>query len=331
MSQIHLIGNITTASPFNVSMPGTIGIPKDSKGNPLIPASTLRGWLRHRGHEELTKLRAQHDLFFTVDEHYMLISGVDTARVVRDDESIGAMLKVRKSNPFLSLFGRWKFAGKLSVGSAVACKEDLVRLGNGVRTHIFRTKPSMQDFVKEDELKYLASILAADSETNESTKDLKDEERKLKRQLKDASLEEKKQINERLIELTNEMREIKDARVGASESIQRPLDGFEAIDADVSMPHRMILSNPSEDEFKMLLFVIIAASKEPTIGGHKNVGCGLVHCHWDVKRLDLEGDKFLGSIIINNAGITINIDGITIDDIIDFGKKFAISNDIVTF
>ena len=88
MSLIQFNGKITTVSPVSISTPGVNGLLRDSRGNPMISGSSIRGWLRHSGHQALTHLKADEQQFFTVDEHYMLASGVDTARVVQDDESI---------------------------------------------------------------------------------------------------------------------------------------------------------------------------------------------------------------------------------------------------
>lgn len=326
MSQIHFVGTITTASPVSITTPNVNGMLRDSRGNPMISASTLRGWLRHSTHQALTRLKADEDAFFTVDEHYMLASGVDTARVVLDDESIGAVLKVREQNPFLSLFGRWKFAGRLSVGNAVATPEDVVKLGGGVRTHLFKRSQEMGKFIAEDELGYLAKILAADSDTSEATKDLKNEEKALIAERRKADPERKAEINMRLEIIKKQVREVKDERTGASETIQRPLDNFEAIDAGVVMPHRMILANPSDDEFMTILFVLLAASKQPLIGGHRNLGCGHIKAEWTLTTLDLcHPPKTLGHVRIKDFGIAFDIPDVEEERLLAFGRKLAVS------
>lgn len=332
MSLIQFNGKITTVSPVSISTPGVNGLLRDSRGNPMISGSSIRGWLRHSGHQALTHLKADEQQFFTVDEHYMLASGVDTARVVQDDESIGAVLKVREQNPFLSIFGRWKFAGHLSVGNAVATARDIVKLGGGARSHVFKRSQEMSQFIAADELVYLADILAADGDTSEATKDLKKEEKALLSERRTADADRKKEINKRLEDIEKQVREVKDERTGASETIQRPLDAFEAIDAGVVMPHRMNLTNPSEDEYMTTLFVLLAASKKPLIGGHRNLGCGHIEAEWELTKLDLrQPPQTLGRVIIKSAGIEFDIPGVDETSLLDYGRKLANSTGLRHF
>ena len=314
MKTITLIGTITTLSPVSVALPDIKGMAKNSQGLPMVSAGTLRGWLRHSAHEAVALIRHQAGQNLTVDQHYMLASGVDTARVIKDATStkVGHNTAIRKANPLISLFGRWGMAGRLSVGSAVAQDAHcLITLGNGSRSHAFNRNQGLTEFVDVDQLDYLQQILLADGQSSEATSDLKDEEKRLKKELKGATVERKAEINARLSEIAVLIRDAKDERVGASEAVQRPLDGFEAIDAGQQLNHRMTLANPTEEELNLLLWSILVASSRPHIGGHRNLGCGSIAAEWTISQHAL-GDaqpSVLGRVGFNDQGFYCDVPG----------------------
>ncbi|WP_436659646.1 RAMP superfamily CRISPR-associated protein [Acinetobacter sp. P1(2025)] len=305
MKNIKLIGTLTTVTPVSVSIPDTNGMPKNSFGQPYIPATSIRGWLRSSAYHGVIELLNRHDIKLSVDEHYMLSKGVDTAKVVTTTsgtEKVAKNNSVRQNNPVFSLYGRWGLAGVLSVGNAFSKTENvLVTVGAGVRNHPFNRDESLIDFVKLDEKDYLTDILSADSQTSADTSDYKKQIATLKRELKAADSDRKKEIFAEIESAEKSIREVKDARVGASETIQRPIEGFEAIDANVELSHTFILKDPSDDEFQAFLWSLYKASVDLSIGGHANVGCGLVNFNWDVYSSSFENPT---PTIIGNISLT---------------------------
>ena len=320
MKTVQFNGTITTLSPVTVALPDVSGMARNTQGVPMIPASTLRGLLRHSAHEAMAYLSHKAGRDLTVDQHYMLAAGVDTARILKDTQAtrVGHTTALRAKNPMLSVFGRWGMAGRLGVGAAVAQDAScLITLGNGSRQHPFNRNPELAGFVPVEELDYLQQILMADSQSAESTTDLKAEEKALKKEVRGASAERKAAINARLTEIAASIREAKDERVGASETIQRPLDGFEAIDAGQQLTHRMILQNPTDQELHLVLWAIAIASHRPMIGGHRNLGCGQIAASWTITSQSIAEGKpvELGKVGFGDEGFFCTVPGFDAESI----------------
>lgn len=312
MSQIKFIGNITTVAPVSVSLPNVKGMPRNTHNSAYIPASSIRGMFRHVAHFALATLLEEKKEFLTVDQHYMLASGVDTARKLKlggGYETIGKNSNVRQKNPLISLFGNFTVAGNLKVGNAIAAPNEdvIITLGNGARNHPFNRNNQLLGLVQENELSYLQEVMNADALASLEVSEIKAEIAKLNKENKTATPEEKKLNIVKIDEYNEQIRSTKDARVGASETILRPLDGFEAIDEGVVLSHRMRLSNPSSEELAFFFWVLHKASSNFQIGGHENLGCGEIHAEWTVTETSYStiNPKTIGSIKIDDNGVTI--------------------------
>lgn len=310
---LKFIGNITTLSPVTITLPNVKGMPRNSHNAAFIPASSLRGMLRHVAHFALVELLEKNDQHFTVDEHYMLASGVDTGRKLKlggGYETIGKNSNVRSKNPLISLFGNFTVGGRLKVGNAASNPNDsvVITLGNGSRNHPFNRNSKLIGFVPENELAYLQDVMNADALASIEVGEIKSELAKLKTANKLATPEEKKLNLLRIDELNEQIRLTKDARIGATEAILRPLDGFEAIDQDIRLSHRMTLTNPTDDEFRFIIWVLKKASANFSIGGHQNLGCGDISAEWKVLEtsFDKPEPKEIGVIRITDEGFSIS-------------------------
>lgn len=282
-------GHITSISPLTVALPDTANkgkMPKDTKGRPYVPAGTIRGMLRHSGAFALNVLLSSQGKNLDVDTVYMLSNGTDTARAIASsgkDAHVGANKVFREQNPFLSLFGRWGLAGKANIGNAFAdSPNDVVELGGGMRLHPYDTNKDLADFIPVDQLDYVNEILVADSLSSRSVGELEAEKKAIQKQLRVAEKEEKAELNKLIDDIDVKIRETKDARTGASETIQRPLDKFEAIDANIQLSHKMVLHSPTDQELALFLWVIAMSSYDPFLGGHKHIGCGQFAAKWEV-------------------------------------------------
>lgn len=312
MSQIKFIGNITTVSPVSVALPNVKGMPRNTHNSAYIPSSSIRGMLRHVAHFALATLLEEKKETLTVDQHYMLASGVDTARKLKlggGYETIGKNHNVRKNNPLISLFGNFTVAGNLKVGNAIAAPNEdvIIKLGNGSRNHPFNRSNQLLGFVAENELGYLQDVMNADALASLEINEIKAEIALLTKQNRTATPEEKKFNIAKIDEYNKQIDSTKDSRVGSSEAIKRPLDGFEAIDEGVTLSHRMRLSNASSDEVAFLFWVLHKASTNFSIGGHENLGCGEVHAEWIVTESSFETitPKQIGTVKIDDNGVTI--------------------------
>lgn len=315
---VKLIGTITTLAPVSVALPNVKGMPRNSHKAAYIPATSVRGLLRHTAHFALAQLLEKSEQYFTVDEHYMLASGVDTGRKLKlggGYETIGKNAKVRENNPLISLFGNFTVAGRLKVGNATSApgEDNVVTLGNGARNHPFNRNTQLIGFVPEEQLSYLQNVMNADALASLEVGEIKAEVDRLKKENKSATPEEKKENLKLIDELNDQIRQTKDARVGATEAILRPLDGFEAIDEGVTLSHRMTLTNPTEDELNFLLWTLQKASADFNIGGHQNLGCGDIAAEWKIVETSFENPepKELGTLRIDEDGF--NLTGMNFD------------------
>lgn len=325
---IKFVGHLTTVGPVNVTLPNVVGIPRNTHGAYYIPSSSFRGFLRSTAATAISQLLKKEGKLLGLDDIYMNFSGVDTGRKLKlggGYERIGANLEIRETNPQISSFGNFAIAGKLKVGNAY-CDPNInpiTTYGNGSRNHPFNRNPSLIGFVDPTELDYLKGVMDADAKSALDTADLKALEKKLLAKSKKLTGDEKKAVLNELEEVKENIRDIKDDRTGSSESILRILAGFSAIDVGHTLSHRMILTNPSEQDFNYLLWVLWKGSANFNIGGHQNLGCGEIHAEWDIIETSLDDPtpRKIGSLKINDDGFQL--------DQIDFDPKEidnAISN-----
>ncbi len=316
MRTIKLIGHINAIQPINITLPNTQGMPK-SDGKPMVPASSLRGWLRHACHDGITKLFADNGKLLDVDTHYLIASGVDTGRVLEvkgQSTKVGGNQVIREKHPMLSLWGYWGLAGKFSVGSAVADSASaLLSINGGARQHVFNRNEELHNFVDKSELAYLQDILSADKYSSEALVDYKSEEKLLKKEIRETTDKDRKaEINIRLGEIAQLVSDAKELRVGAKESVQRPLENIEAIDQGQTLPHRMILKSPSDLELNLALWSIAMGSLRAYIGGHSNANFGEITAHWEVKETSIKSLKpvLLGEVGFNDEdGFYCTVEG----------------------
>lgn len=316
---VKFIGHIETISPVTVALPNNTGIPKNTHGAAYIPASSIRGMLRHTAHFAIAQLLAKQDKHLSVDEHFMLASGIDTAQKQNlkgnGTETIAKNQKVREANPAMSLFGSFVLDSRLKVGNAVAEVTDkaLITLGNGSRSPVFSRTPELLKFVAHEELDYLHQVMSADKKTAAELEEVKSEMKHLENLNKTSTAEEKKENFARIDELKQIINETKDSRVGSRESIRFILPGFEAIDQGVKLSQRMTLSNPTDDEIAFLLWVLTKASVDFNIGGHRNLGCGDIKAKWTIvsSSFDHPEPQEIGKITIDDTGL--NLEGLKFD------------------
>lgn len=319
---IRLIGKITTLSPVTVSTPDVRGMTKDHQGRPYIAASTIRGKIRSSATLLIQTLQSSVNKPLGVDAIYAMGQGVDTARqftMMREGSvEVGSAKQYRDANMHMSVYGRWGLKGRLSVGNAFSdSPSTLIKIG-GSRQHIFSKVEELNGFVAKEELGYLSEILKADAKSSKELGEYKEEIKRLKKQLRAVvSQEEKDAINAQITANEDIISSVKQDRVGATEAILRPLEQFEAIDANVELDHRFVLASPTQAEFEFFLWCLRSIAHDFTLGGHRATGCGEVKGAWEVTE-HIQGEdkpRLLGSVSIDDNGFSCNIDGINLDTI----------------
>lgn len=317
MRTVKMIGSIKTIQPVNISLPNTKGMPK-SHGRPMIPASSIRGWLRHCCHDGITKIFYDAGIVLDVDTHYLIASGVDTGRVLDNtggqSTEVGFKQEIREKHPMLSLWGYWGLAGKMSVGSAIAPASDaLFSMSAGARQHVFKRNEALHSFVDTDELERLQKILSADKYSAEAVSSHQDEIKKLNKESRETTDKDRKdEITSEVDTLKTLIADAKEKRVGSKESIQRPLEAIEAINEGETLPHRMILKNPSNIEIHLALWSIAMASLRSYIGGHSNLNFGEISAEWQITETSIKSlkPKKLGVVGFNDIdGFYCTVEG----------------------
>lgn len=297
-------GRVTAVSPLAVTRPDDALHMNDKVGRlpragakklntPVyFPGSSLSGKLRRACRDiarEATISATDNDKPFSLDVHYMLTQGVDTTNSVKNEKSDGVITRergLRETNPLLSLFGRWKLPGHLSIGDLIPEGGNdtvLFTHGAGVRTDDFARDPGQASFLNPDDTARLKKILVDDLLSQKDVAELNEEKKNLTKLIRTAGPEDKAEYSERVAELDSEMKAIKSAKAGSEESIQRPLDGYEAIVPGTQLKHKMILANANALEIGLFLDTLLRFSEMPFVGSHFRNGCGEISATWDVK------------------------------------------------
>jgi CRISPR type IV-associated protein Csf2 len=280
-----------------------------------FPATTLRGSLRRAGRNLLRRavIKSTGNLTpWSVDTHYMLTQGVDTTNETLNEKvagSIGVETDLREQNPFLSLFGRWKLPGHLGIDNALPQNNDCLYVeGRGARSNDFNRDPDQIQFLNMEEASRLKDILEQDSLAAEESGDIDSQIRVLKKEISGLSdKDEKSEVNEQIKVLESRKKAVKGAKTGSQESIQRPIEGFEAIQPGTRMNHRMLVQNASDLELGLFLASLNEMSRNPVIGGHRSLGCGEIRGEWSVSYWPDTADEpiIAGTVIMSSEGFHI--------------------------
>lgn len=314
MTTIIMKGHIVAEGHLTVSRPNTTKgrLPRLPNGSTYFPSSSLNGLWRHAAHEAVAMHREQHQKpKLSLDAHYMLASGVDTARVLENMDlggSPGAELPIRAKNPLISLFGRWKLAGNLCMGDAFAPSQDvIIQQGDGSRSHPFRRRPELTHFVSDEEMDRLDAILNADSESSELVKPLEGRVKELKSAMRGTTGEVKAGFQAEIAELEAKIKEIKTGREGAKESVQRPLETYEAIAAGSVLEHEMRIQGGAELEIGAFLWTTRHVASKPYVGGHKRSGLGRISASWEVRQYapGANGPEVIGKVRFDDLGFQV--------------------------
>jgi hypothetical protein len=300
---IVLSGTVINVAPLAVSRPNdqfnrndkVSRLPRAGAKRPDTPAyfpgSTLGGVLRRACRDiarEATIEATGNEKPFSLDVHYMLTQGVDTTNKVKSEKIDGFIHQergLRDANPLLSLFGRWKLPGHLSIGDMIpqGSVDDTVFIhGGGARTDDFARDPGQAAFLTPEDTERLRDILVEDVLSQKDVAAIKEQRKELVKQRIKATVDEKKRIDEQINVMDEEIAQVKSAKAGSEESIQRPLDGYEAFVPGTEMSHKMVLGNSTDVEIGLFLETLARVSESPFIGAHTRHGCGVIRAEWDV-------------------------------------------------
>jgi len=291
---IRLKGTITAQSPIAVSyMDMDAALPRTPHGEVLLYGGTFRGPLRKAAYKAV---RAKLAVFrgvaergvFSLEQAYMLAEGVDTTREIENESSDAIDPKgeheLRRLNPLLNLFGRWRLPSRLSVDGMRAPEDSVMIVGKGVRHDMFVREPEEIEFLSDEQAQRLVRQLTSERNTQIEIDGINEAIKRLKREI--ATTEDthkRQQISEQIAEHQNQIKALKKQREGAEESTKHPLAGFEAIAPGTELSHRMTLISGGDIELGLLLHALCTLARTPYLGGHRGVGCGQFSADWSVE------------------------------------------------
>jgi CRISPR type IV-associated protein Csf2 len=253
---------------------------------------------------------------WSVDTHYMLTQGVDTTNQTLNEKVSGIVSvesELREQNPFLSLFGRWRLPGHLGMDNAIPVTDGtgetcLYVHGRGARSNDFVRTPSQVAFLSVDEAKRLKEMVEQDALAAQETGDIDDQIKLLKKDYQATKdQDEKRELGEQLNVLQAKKKDVKAAKKGSQESIQRPLEGFEAIKPGTRLKHKMMIQNASDMELGLYLATLREFARNPYVGGHRSLGCGEISGVWSVSYWpeDEVAPISLGEIKLSSSGFEV--------------------------
>lgn len=321
---IRFKGHLTAEAPLQVSYPDLDGkLPRTPHGEAFLNGGTLRGPLRKCALRAVRRLLASADGvpekgLLTLTDEYMLGSGIDRSREVNNEKAEGAdpvgEQLLRKVNPLLSLFGRWNLPSRLECSELRTDASNVITAGQGVRHDQFARDPDAVEILSDDDKETLLREARSARESALAIEEVRRELAKTKRAYGAASDAGDKAETKRLGALINELKEKEKTaradREGAEHSIQHPLSGFEAIAPGSRLSARLGLINGRQAYLGIILHALAEFAREPVLGGHRNIGAGLVSGAFDVFQWtpgELQATK-IGSVRFDDLGFHIEGD-----------------------
>src|SRR5690349_8103867 len=263
--------------PAPVPVMSVNGIPR-----PYFPGPGLRGTLRRKAVDATRYgLAGTGASPFTLDDHYYLVLGGVKGDGKEDKVDLVNAHARRLANPVVGLFGSgdpWQ-KGHLYVGHAIPTVPVRVDVVRGARVDDFaRSGESLQLLEPEERAAWL-EIAKDNNIRSNKTKDMKKSEAEAKKP--DTPPDEKKRLDALAKTLKAEIEEMNKV-ADYTNSVNRPLDGYETIPAGTEMMHEMHLVHGTVDEVGLLMAALRFWALDPWIGAHKAHGCGVVSGTWAV-------------------------------------------------
>lgn len=324
---IRFQGTITARAPITVSYPEHVGLPRTPHGEVVLHGGTFRGPLRkaayHAVRDHLARARGvSPSEVFTLADAYMLGQGVDVTRSVNSESQKYAQpvaeATLRRLNPFLNLFGRWRLPSRLSVGEARTATANVMISGRGARTDMFERDTTEVEYLTGDDRDLLLRQITSAQAASADVKELNAEKQRLGKSYGTAENDgERRRLGKALEDIKARIATRKKETEGADSSIKHPLAGFEAIAPGSELCHTMTLVNGTSTDLGLLLLALSHLARTPFIGGHRAAGCGEFSAVWDVLEwpVGLLHPQSRGCIAITPEGV--HMDGGMLDEALE--------------
>lgn len=336
---LFLRGKMETVEPITVTHKGaqrgkTHQLPRAGhfeNATPYWPASNIRGALRDAIAAEVAAAAKNNGNPLTMAQYFMYAQGIDADGVMNNDKSeskIGYEAELREQNPAISLLGRWKLQSRMEVGNATPITPDSVAMyGQGARTILFERKPELVQELSTEDQESLQKLMSFQSEASSTRGDIKAQIRDKKAQLKTASDADKKLIQGEIRALEEQDKTITKGEEGVS-GLRRPLDGFEAFNANVEFNQKITLNNCSELELGLFMSGLRRFTRSPKLGAKSAHNMGEVRFAWDVMAYDNE--EALQPTKIGHLALSME-DGLEVDCpiLMDALKKWDVEKKVL--
>lgn len=262
-------------------------------------------------------------------DHFMLLQGVAIGELAKQLSSVsmeGVIERedgLRTINPIISLGGFWKHAGTLGVNDWIPVDNDkqVYYIHSKMRTMAHKRNEALVDLLPDDEVTMLKRIINEDGEIARKIRQIDNEIKETKKRYSAASTAEKKGIGDAITSLEEQKIEIKGSKEGPTETLMRPVEGYECICPGTVMKSGIDIVRANDLDLGFVLLALKKISNRPYVGSHSADGKGEFALDWQVKTWsdDLEDPLVLGRVrmglldfeILNENGLTTLSDALT--------------------
>ncbi|GIC77626.1 FlxA-like family protein [Moritella sp. F3] len=262
--------------------------PKTDASPVFYPGTQLRHLMREAFLE--ISIQANEGNPLPLEEHFMMIQGVPIGALAKElsGKDMSGVIEredgLRATNPLISLGGYWKFAGTLGV-------DDWLPVTNGEAVHYVHSKmralphqrnPNLVDYLNESDVDRITRIMLEDGEIARKVRALNDQIKVLKKGYHDLSKAKQKEIGDQINVIEAEVAAIKDAKEGPTETLVRPVEGYEAIIPQTRLRSGMSVDRCSKMELGFVLYALRHIARKPYVGAHFADNKGEFSLNWEV-------------------------------------------------
>ncbi len=239
-------------------------------------------------------------------DHFMLIQGVAIGEMAKELSAVsmsGVIERedgLRSINPLISLGGFWKHGGSLGVNDWIPVETDqqVYYLHSKMRAMPHQRNEALVDLLSDNDVDKLKRIMNEDGEIARKVREIEEEIKQVKKGYGAASAAEKKKLGDQINRLEEIKAGIKSEKEGPTETLVRPVEGYEAICPGTLMKSGIDITRANDLDLGFVLYALKQISKRPYVGAHSADGKGEFALDWEVKTWsdDLEDPVTLGRV-----------------------------------
>lgn len=276
-------------SPPNVGPPGlarrgaaaalprmTVGYDGAASRVPYFPGAGIRGVLRRKAFEVVRCSRSDP---FSVEDYYYLVLGGVKGNEAEGNADLRLAAERRARNPLIALFGAaapWD-RGRLLVGHAIPTTPLTPDVVRGARRDDFAAGGGTLSLLSSEDQARWAAMAQANSERSQIRARLDRAEKALR-----VAREDDDRDAAEIASLRSELT-LRDRASYSSNSVGRPLAGYEVIPPGTRLRHRFVLTSVTSFEVGMFLAALREFSFDPFLGARRSQGNGMVSASWVLK------------------------------------------------